>query len=148
MAAQGARSGVAKESSAVAAGSQRRGRRPTYGYPGGAMSDEAPGPEPVSRSGSRFPTSRRGYDRDAVDRHAADVEARLAALEDERNRLAAQLAALGVDDGGDLRSELEQVGADVQRVLDEARAAAEAVRSRAADDAARWRSAAETTTPT
>ncbi len=99
------------------------------------MSDQPPG--------DAFRVARRGYDRDQVDARLAELQARLETLEDDRNQLAAQLAAVGVETPKGVRSELEAVATDVGRVLEAAREAAEAMRSRAADDAARWREAAQ-----
>ncbi len=93
--------------------------------------------------GEAFRVTRRGYDRDEVDARLGELHARLGALEDERNQLAAELAAVGVESPAELRSELEAVAADVGRVLEAARQAADAMRSRAAEDAARWREAAQ-----
>ncbi len=99
------------------------------------MSDHPPG--------EAFRVARRGYDRDEVDARLTELYARLEALEDDRNQLTAQLVAVGVESPADMRSELEAVAGDVGRVLEAAREAAEAMRSRAAQDAAQWRNAAE-----
>ncbi len=95
-------------------------------------------------TGPDFRVTRRGYDRAEVDQEMARLASRIADMEKDNNRLRAELSTVGLEGGGDLRSEIEEVTADIGRVLQAAREAAEGLRARAAEDAANWRQAAQT----
>ncbi len=90
-----------------------------------------------------FQIARRGYDRRQVDSYREANEARIDALERHIRNLEKNMSELGLARPIDLAAELDAVGEEVKRVLQEARAAAEQMRSRAADDAARWRMEAD-----
>ncbi len=90
-----------------------------------------------------FRTVRKGYDRQQVDAHVSAAGRRIATLERRIEELESGMSELGLDRPTDLATELELVGEEVKRVLNEARVAAENMRARAADDAARWRSEAD-----
>ncbi len=92
----------------------------------------------MSANESDFSIVRRGYKRSHVDRHIRELRLRLESAEAERSELRERLAELGLDEAGDLQSELERVSADVGKIMQAAREAAEGMRSRAGDDAARW----------
>jgi len=103
------------------------------------MTDET---TPDALPSPEFPSALRGYDRAAVDAHVRKLQVHLVDLE-------AQLAASGTgveQDPGDqdaLRHELETIASEVGAILEAARAAAENMRARAAEDAARWRADAD-----
>lgn len=99
---------------------------------------------PPGESRPDFRSSRRGYDRSEVERFVTESLERVASLTRQREALDAQLATLGVRGAADLQAEIESVGADVRDLLRSAQDAADSLRSRAADDAARWRAEAET----
>ncbi len=92
----------------------------------------------------QFEVTRRGYDREAVERFrdevAANADELARALDDFRGRL----GQLGIDQLPDLGEELSRVAADVGTILEDARRAATDMRRRAEEDAARWRAEAET----
>ena len=67
------------------------------------------------------------------------MSGRVESLEREREVLVAQLASLGVKRPADLQAEFDAVSREVGRILQAAREAADALRSRAAEDATRWR---------
>ncbi|RLE16256.1 MAG: hypothetical protein DRJ50_15195, partial [Actinobacteria bacterium] len=90
-----------------------------------------------------FPLARKGYDRRKVDAYREATEARIDALEQHVQSLEGNMSELGLAHPTDLAAELDVVGEEVKRVLQEARVAAEQMRSRAADDAARWRAEAD-----
>jgi len=90
-----------------------------------------------------FPLARKGYDRRQVDAYREENEARIDALERQIQSLEGNLSELGLSRPVDLATELDVVGEEVKRVLQEARVAAEQMRSRASDDAARWRAEAD-----
>jgi hypothetical protein len=90
-----------------------------------------------------FRVARKGYDRQQVDAHISAAARSAAALEQRIAELEAGLSELGLDRPTDLATELDLVGEEVKRILAEARVAAEQMRSRAADDAARWRAEAD-----
>ncbi len=90
-----------------------------------------------------FQIARRGYDRRQVDAYREANESRIDALERHIQRLEASMSELGLARPADLAAELDVVGEEVKRILQEARVAAEQMRSRAADDAARWRAEAD-----
>ncbi len=90
-----------------------------------------------------FPLARKGYDRRQVDAYREKAEARVGALEQHIKKLEDNMTELGLAHPTDLAAELDVVGEEVKRILQEARVAAEQMRSRAADDAARWRAEAD-----
>ena len=90
-----------------------------------------------------FPLTRKGYDRRQVDAYREENEARIDALERHIQSLESNLSELGLSRPTDLATELDVVGEEVKRILQEARVAAEQMRSRASDDAARWRAEAD-----
>ena len=98
--------------------------------------------DPAERR-SAFRLARKGYERPAVDAFLEANAEQIAALERKVADLEAGMSALGLDGPVDLAAELDIVGEEVKRVLQEARVAAEQMRSRAADDAARWRAEAD-----
>ena len=98
--------------------------------------------DPAERP-SAFRLARKGYERPAVDAFLEANAEQIAALERKVADLEAGMSALGLDGPVDLAAELDIVGEEVKRVLQEARVAAEQMRSRAADDAARWRAEAD-----
>ena len=91
-----------------------------------------------------FRIARKGYDRQQVDAHISAAARRIGSLEHRIQELEAGMSELGLNRPTDLATELDLVGEEVKRVLAEARVAAEQMRSRAADDAARWRAEADT----
>ena len=91
-----------------------------------------------------FRVARKGYDRQQVDAHISAAARTAAALQQRVAELEAGLSELGLNRPTDLATELDLVGEEVKRILAEARVAAEQMRSRAADDAARWRTEADT----
>ena len=93
---------------------------------------------PAGASPPDFDVARRGYDRAGVDRWAAETTERIEALQRERDALAAQLTSLGLKDSVDLQAEIEAISGEVGRILHAARSAADAMRNRAASDAAEW----------
>jgi hypothetical protein len=90
-----------------------------------------------------FQITRKGYDRRQVDAYREANEARIDALERHIQGLEENMSELGLTRPTDLAAELDVVGEEVKRILQEARVAAEQMRSRAADDAARWRAEAD-----
>ncbi len=90
-----------------------------------------------------FQIARRGYDRRQVDAYREANEARMDALGQHIQSLEDNMSELGLARPADLAAELDVVGEEVKKVLQEARVAAEQMRSRAADDAARWRAEAD-----
>ncbi|MEA2024708.1 MAG: hypothetical protein U9N79_10540 [Actinomycetota bacterium] len=90
-----------------------------------------------------FQIARRGYDRRQVDAYREANDARIDALEQHIQSLEDNMSELGLARPADLAAELDVVGEEVKKVLQEARVAAEQMRSRAADDAARWRAEAD-----
>ncbi len=90
-----------------------------------------------------FSLARKGYDRRQVDAYREATEARVEALEHHIKSLEDNMSELGLARPTDLATELDVVGEEVKRILQEARVAAEQMRSRAADDAARWRAEAD-----
>ncbi|MEA3510353.1 MAG: hypothetical protein U9R51_02855, partial [Actinomycetota bacterium] len=90
-----------------------------------------------------FPLARKGYDRRQVDAYREATKERIDALEQHIQNLENNMAELGLARPTDLAAELDVVGEEVKRILQEARVAAEQMRSRAADDAARWRAEAD-----
>jgi DivIVA domain-containing protein len=92
----------------------------------------------------RFDVARKGYDRAAVDAFRDSAAAQIEAMEQRFADIEAMLAQVGIEEPKDLAAEMDAVGSAVTRILEEARTAAEEMRSRAAADAARWRSEAAT----
>jgi len=90
-----------------------------------------------------FRIARKGYDRQQVDAHVTAAARRIGSLEHRIQELEAGMSELGLNRPSDLATELDLVGEEVKRILAEARLAAEQMRSRAADDAARWRAEAD-----
>ncbi len=90
-----------------------------------------------------FRIARRGYDRQQVDAHVKAAEERIGTLDRRIHELESGMSELGLNRPTDLATELDLVGEEVKRVLNEARVAAEQMRSRSADDAARWRAEAD-----
>ena len=90
-----------------------------------------------------FRIARKGYDRQQVDAHVSAASRRIGSLEHRIQELEAGMSELGLNRPTDLATELDLVGEEVKRILAEARVAAEQMRSRAADDAARWRAEAD-----
>jgi hypothetical protein len=90
-----------------------------------------------------FRIARKGYDRQQVDAHVSAAARRIGSLEHRIQELEAGMSELGLNRPSDLATELDLVGEEVKRILAEARLAAEQMRSRAADDAARWRAEAD-----
>ena len=90
-----------------------------------------------------FRIARKGYDRQQVDAHISAAARRIGSLEHRIQELEAGLSELGLNRPTDLATELDLVGEEVKLILAEARIAAEQMRSRAADDAARWRAEAD-----
>ena len=89
-----------------------------------------------------FRVTRRGFDQDEVNGYLEEMAGYLEALQQ-------RLYEAGVTDVGlphDLSAEYAAVGNEVATVLAEARAVADAMRSRAAADVARWRADAEAET--
>ncbi len=84
----------------------------------------------------KFSGARRGYDRREVSQFLARVADRLQGIETELASLQDGLYQLGVAKLPNLKEEIEHVGVEIQSVLAGAVAAAEAMRTRAAEDAA------------
>ena len=92
----------------------------------------------------RFDVARKGYDRAAVDAFRESAAAQIEAMEQRFAAIEEMLAQVGIEEPKDLAAEMDAVGSAVTRILQEARTAAEEMRSRAAADAARWRAEAAT----
>ncbi len=95
-------------------------------------------PEDVAQR--TFRVTFRGYDADEVSGYLRQTSEALGEIANQRDRLAARLADLGARD---LKGEFAAVSTEVGAVLEAARVAAEAMRERAASDAAQWRSEAQ-----
>ncbi|HEX2154018.1 MAG TPA: DivIVA domain-containing protein [Acidimicrobiia bacterium] len=100
------------------------------------MTDQ-PTPEEIRRS--TFRVAFRGFDQAEVAAHLDRLAGVVENLSQERDRL---LTRLGEYADRDLKTEFETVGREVTAVLEAARAAADTMRERASNDAARWRSEA------
>jgi DivIVA domain-containing protein len=98
-----------------------------------------PEPNPADIASPSFRTRMRGWDPDEVQAYLVELARQVQELRAERDRLASQVAEVGVKD---LKLEFETVGREVASVLESARQAAESMRARAAADASRWRSEA------
>ena len=94
---------------------------------------------PADLAAQRFRQVFRGYDPEEVNAHLATVAQQVQDLTAQRDRLAGRLGEFAERD---LQSEFAALGQEVAAVLESARSAAEAMRERAATDAARWRSEA------
>lgn len=84
----------------------------------------------------KFHGARRGYDRGEVTQFLTRVADRLERIETELATLQRGLRQLGITKLPILKEEIEDIGVEIQSVLDSAMAAAEGMRTRAADDAA------------
>ena len=80
----------------------------------------------------RFTTVRRGFDRTEVADFQSLVGDRVETLERELAVFSTRLNQLGITDLVDLKEEIEDVGLEIQTILDAAMAAAEGLRARAA----------------
>lgn len=88
-----------------------------------------------------FEISRRGYDREQVDSHLAEIHAELTRL---RSLLVEP--ATEPSDGSypePVQAELDRVSVEVEEVIGAARSAAEGLRTRAAAEASKWREEAD-----
>ena len=94
-------------------------------------------------NGRSFSVARKGYNRDEVDSFRREVIATIRSVEDDAERLRQSLQQLGIEEGQLLRVELDKIGQDVAKILQDARAAAESMRTRAVEDSARWRNEAD-----
>jgi DivIVA domain-containing protein len=83
----------------------------------------------------KFGSSRRGYDRGDVSDFLDKVAGRIESLEGELSSIVSRLNQVGITDLPLLKDEIEDVGVEVQSVLDAAMAAAEGLRTRATADA-------------
>jgi DivIVA domain-containing protein len=83
----------------------------------------------------KFGASRRGYDRGEVSEFLDRVAGQVESLEGEIDSIVTRLNQLGITDLPLLKDEIEDVGVEVQAVLDAAMAAAEGLRTRASTDA-------------
>lgn len=90
---------------------------------------------PAEIRARKFRTSRRGYDRSEVNAFLEQVATRVGTLEGELGAIGQRLNQLGIAELPNLRDELEDIGVEIQAVLDAAMNAAEGVRTRAAADA-------------
>lgn len=95
--------------------------------------------KPEEIAGRSFRQAFRGADTAEVREFLTRVARQLEELVAQRDRLAGRLGEFAERD---LKSEFAQVGEEVAGVLEAARQAAEAMRDRAATDAARWRTEA------
>lgn len=83
----------------------------------------------------KFAVSRRGYDRSEVTEFLAMVADRVGVLEGDMGAFSERLGQLGITELPDLKREMDDLGSEIQSVLDAAMTAAEGLRSRAHDDA-------------
>jgi DivIVA domain-containing protein len=83
----------------------------------------------------KFAASRRGFDRSEVTEFLSRVADRVGSLEDELGSIAQRLDQLGITELPDLKREMDDLGSEIQNVLDAAMNAAEGLRSRAHLDA-------------
>lgn len=90
-----------------------------------------------------FKVARRGYDIAEVDAFQEEVASRIDALHDRVGALEVRIGQLDVADPAAMKDELETVVADVARVLEAAREAADGMRDRASADSSRWRADAD-----
>lgn len=94
-------------------------------------------------NGRSFSVARKGYNRDEVDSFRRDAIAAIRSVERDAGSLRQSLQQLGIEEGELLRVELDKIGQDVAKILQDARAAAENMRTRAVEDSARWRNEAD-----
>jgi DivIVA domain-containing protein len=99
------------------------------------MADEVTSGEIRTR---RFDVIRKGYDRHQVDLFLAQVARQFDSLEKRIAEAAAGEASLGIDDPEAHARELATIGSEIEVILEAARVAAEAMRSRASSDAESW----------
>lgn len=90
---------------------------------------------PADIRACRFGASRRGYDRSEVNAFLEQVAARVGILEGELGGIEDRLHQLGITELPNLKEELEDVGVEIQAVIDAAMNAAEGMRTRASADA-------------
>ncbi|MCP4964500.1 MAG: DivIVA domain-containing protein [bacterium] len=83
----------------------------------------------------KFAGSRRGFDRVEVTDYLASVADRVGSLEQELTSVLQRLNQLGITELPDLKAEMDDLGSEIQNVLDAAMNAAEGLRSRAHVDA-------------
>jgi DivIVA domain-containing protein len=83
----------------------------------------------------KFAASRRGFDRSEVTEFLSRVADRVGSLEDELGSISQRLDQLGITELPDLKREMDDLGSEIQNVLDAAVNAAEGLRSRAHLDA-------------
>ncbi len=83
----------------------------------------------------KFTTVRRGFDRGEVGDFLTRVGGQVETLQDELSAISTRLNQLGITDLVDLKEEIEDVGLEIQNILDAAMAAAEGLRARAASAA-------------
>ncbi len=83
----------------------------------------------------KFRISRRGYDRAEVAEFLGQVADQIGGLTGELSSITSRLNQLGITDLPDLKAEIEDVGVEIQTLLDSAMSAAEGVRLRASQDA-------------
>jgi DivIVA domain-containing protein len=91
---------------------------------------------PSEIRGRSFASGRRGYDRTEVDAFLQQVADEFAALQTRMGGITERLAQLGITELPDARAEFDQVSADIAKLLDAARSAAQGLRERARRDAA------------
>jgi DivIVA domain-containing protein len=90
---------------------------------------------PADIRARKFGASRRGFDRSDVNTFLERVASRVGTLEAEIGGIRQRLNQLGITELPNLRDELEDVGVEIQAVIDAAMTAAEGMRARAAADA-------------
>lgn len=83
----------------------------------------------------KFSSSRRGYNRSEVSEFLDRVASRTNRLEAELSVVEERLNQLGITNLPDLKAEIEDVGIEIQTVIDASMAAAEGFRTRASADA-------------
>ncbi len=83
----------------------------------------------------KFRVTRRGYDRAEVGDYLDRVAGRLSSLEDEVTGIHDRLGQLGIAELQDFKTEVNDLSAEIQNVLNAALAAAEGARTRARSDA-------------
>ena len=91
----------------------------------------------------RFDVARRGYDRVQVETFLAQVAGQFDDLENRIAEASERETSLGIDDVEAHARELETIGGEIAAILEVARSAAEAMRSRASADAESWTSDAD-----
>ena len=83
---------------------------------------------PTDIRARKFRASRRGYDRAEVGEYLERVAGRVHDLEGELAAINTRLSQLGIAELPDLKEELEDVGVEIQAVLDAAMTAADVER--------------------